>query len=216
MNYVFNGSWDCEYDKITKLIIPKGSLDEGFFTHVLPRFTQLESLVINPEIRWKWLKNADLHRLKSLYITVDGAPTFPLKAENLAVLSVVIHSEMEDYSREELYAIDRRRYDFSGVPKLTFLRISGWYSLDMRSFDVLCNLRELVIGDKGTDDLSWLSEKYSLISLDYSGDLISLNGIEAQPKLEYLHLAGNFISDKSPLASLKNLKEADLRNNPIK
>ena len=52
MNYVFNGSWDCEYDKITKLIIPKGSLDEGFFTHVLPRFTQLESLVRDGLGQW--------------------------------------------------------------------------------------------------------------------------------------------------------------------
>ena len=215
MQYIFKGSWNCDYDKITKLII-LNPIDESFFTNTLPLFTQLESLVINCEIRWKWLKNADLNRLKMLYITVDGAPTFPLQAENLGVLSIVVHSEMEDYSREELYAVHRRCFDFSPLKKLTFLRISGWYSLDLRSFDTLPYLRELVISDKGTDNLRWLGTNYSLVSLDYQGNLISLDGIENQPLIEGLYLAGNFISDKSPLDKLTNLKEIDLRNNPVK
>ena len=215
MQYIYKGIWDCDFDKITKLIVIN-SVDEGFFTDILPRFTQLESLVINCEIKWKWLKNADLNRLKMLYITFDGAPTSPLQAENLGVLSVVVHSEMEDWSREELYAIHRRYFDFSPLKNLTFLRISGWYSLDLRSFDSIPSLRELVISDKGTDNLRWLGTNYSLISLDYQGDLIALDGIENQPYLERLYLAGNFISDSSPLDKMTNLKEIDLRNNPVK
>ena len=73
-----------------------------------------------------------------------------------------------------------------------------------------------MINDKGTDNLRWLGTNYSLVSLDYQGDLISLDGIENQPLLEGLYLAGNFISDKSPLDKLTNLKEIDLRNNPVK
>ena len=216
MQFIYRRGVEPDYANVTKLIVTDEVLDEGFFTDILPRFARLESLIINTDVKWRWLKNADLARLKMLYLTTDGVPTFPLKCDNLAVLSIVVKSEMEDYSREELYAIDRRRYDFSHLKNLTFLRISGWYSLDYRSFAPLSNLRELVINDRGSDDLSWLSESYSLSALTFSGNLISLSGIETQPELEYLHLAGNFISDVSPLDKLTKLKEVDLKGNPLK
>lgn len=166
-------------------------------------------------ITWSELASIDLSRIEVLNSCIENnSQPIPLKAPVLTEFTLFGTYE-EELSLIEKCCLERTPYDFSAMPSLRKVKLSRCGFWDYKSLACLHELETLDITDYNLMNLTWLSENYSLSTLNVSACVEDVSGIETQPRLESLYLGCNRLSDVSVLGNLRCLRRVDLRGNNI-
>lgn len=209
---VANISKFCNLKEISIQSSYKHRVSAETINSILSVCAKVITLSIQPNIEWSTLEQIDLSKIEHLSVSLQGdVEPICLTANNLKSLSLSMYFKI-DLRRN----YPRKKFDFSGMQLLEELRIASGIGLDYTSLKSLKNLKKLkIIDDRKLQDLLWLSSDYKLNELRIQGKIKSLNGLEKQSELRYIHLWGNSVSDISMLAQVKQLEYLCLDHNKI-
>ncbi len=160
------------------------------------------------------LSKLNFRRIEKLSVSLNcQSVQFKITSNYLKSLKI---SNIEVPQPRKNAKIARDIFDFTGLPALDTLDLTGCIRMDYSSIEKLCNLKNLRISDDRLKDLKWLSKNYQLIKLAVtSGKTSCLDGLECQGRIEHLDLSHNAITSIAGIEKQQCLKYLNLRFNSI-
>lgn len=206
---------ELDHEKITRLSIKSDY--EGPFPP-LDKCINLKEFSSYRDMPWEYIETIPGANLIDLTLVVN---TIDFQRKLLFGVLEKFTIFVYDDTRSNLTPLEqitfqRKEFDFSGMPKLKYMNIGHWDTLDYVSLNKLTNLETLIIKDTFLIDLEWAEELSSVKTLKCYCSLENIEGISNFPNLKDIDLRGNKIRSIKPLMALQNVKTLNVRNNPLK